>query len=442
MGLWYVMTDEYQTPDQKEDNANDLDQTLKSLPVPEAPRTDEYYSAPTWVRQEPVPAVLSVNAPATPPPSIMRESAARERARRRRVRGRKQGGEWAWVIIALTVLGVVFILGMSTLILVRSTQTEPDVLPTANFDLSNLPTAVSFRTDPNQFQSGSIITLDNGYSMMLQPWDGESRYTVLMMGIDRRPGETGLAYRTDTMIIVSLDPNTGKVGMLSIPRDLYVVMPGWNERQRINSAMVYAETNGNNGPQTAMMTVQRNLGIRIHDYLVVDFRAVMEIVDAVGGITIYNANRIYDPQYPDMNYGYDPFTLEAGEHHLDGATALKYARTRHGDNDIERARRQQEVLFAIRDRILNLDMIPQLILQAPVLMDALNANVQTSVDLNRMIELAWYLKDIPPDNINSGVMDYRYLMNYTTSSGAQVLIPNNATLGELMVQIFGPDYTQ
>jgi|FLYN01.1.fsa_nt_gi LCP family protein required for cell wall assembly len=377
-----------------------------------------------------------------PPPPLVRESAARERMRRRRVRERRGGGEWAWVIIAAAMLGVVIISSMSIFLLLRSAQEEQEVIPTA---AAVLPTPVDVRGDFSDLSAGDgqEVTLDDGRSIVLQPWNGTSRFTVLMMGLDRRPGETGLAYRTDTMMLVSIDPHSNTVGILSLPRDLYVEVPGYSALQRINSAMVLGELQRPGyGPTLAMQTAQYNFGIRVHDYVAVDFRAFITLVDAIGGIEVDVPYTINDPQYPNMYYGYEPFYLPAGFHHLDGATALKFARTRHQTSDFERAERQQQVLYAIRDRILDLEMLPQLIVQSPTLLSQLSENVYTGLTLDQMIQLAWYLKEIPPENIRTGVVDARYTMGYMTPEGASVLVPNRALIGPLMVEVFGANYSE
>ena len=135
---------------------------------------------------------------------------------------------------------------------------------------------------------------------------GSRVFTVLMLGLDRRPGDTGLAYRTDTMIIVSLDPTTNQIGILSIPRDLYVPVPGYAALQRVNTPMALG------GPTLAMQTVQYNLGIRVHDYVVVDFDAVIGIVDAIGGIEVTTDYVINDPRYPDMKLRLRPVLFTCG----------------------------------------------------------------------------------------------------------------------------------
>jgi LCP family protein required for cell wall assembly len=373
---------------------------------------------------------------APPPPPLERESAARERARRRRVQPRRRGGEWAWVIVAFAMLGVVITISMSVSLLLRASQEDDEVFSTA---VAVLPTPVDARTD---FAAQQII-LNDGRSIALTPWNGTSRFTVLVMGLDRRPGETGLAYRTDTIMLVSLDPSTNSIGILSIPRDLYVEVPGYNQLQRVNSPMVLGELRQPGaGPELAMQTVQYNLGIRIHDYVVIDFNAFIKIIDLIGGLEIDIPYSISDTLYPDMNYGYDPFYIRAGLQRLDGATALKYARTRHADNDFVRAQRQQLVMYALRDRVLSPDLLPQLIIQSPSLLAAVNDGLYTGLTLDQLIQLALYLKDIPGENIRTGVINEQYTIGYSTPQGASVLVPDRERIGPLMVEVFGANYSQ
>ncbi len=398
-------------------------------------------SLPTQAHQTPVTTAYYAGT-LPPPPPLVRESAARERMRRRRVQERRGGGEWAWVIIAGAMLSVVIIISMSVFLLLRSAQEEQEFIPTA---AAVLPTPVDVRSDFSDLSTGDgqEVILDDGRSIVLQPWNGTSRFTVLMMGLDRRPNETGVAYRTDTMMLLSLDPTTQTVGILSIPRDLYVEVPGYSALQRINSAMVLGELQRPGyGPSLTMQTAQYNFGIRVHDYLAVDFRAFITVVDAVGGIDVNVPYAINDPQYPNMYYGYEAFYLPAGFHHLDGATALKFARTRHQSSDFDRAQRQQQVLYAIRDRILDLEMLPQLIVQSPTIMSQLSENAYTGLTIDQMIQLAWYLKDIPTENIHTGVVDQNYTIGWQTPDGAAVEIPDRASIGSLMVEVFGPNYSE
>jgi len=430
---------------------SDPDQTVKSSPVPDAPQPNnwqdmsavEMYNTPLEKATASPVASSSTTAP-PPPPSLIRDSAARRRTRKRQAQ--VKGGEWAWVIVAGAIVSIVILIGMSTVLLLQGSGDNQPITPTATLDIAVLPPPIDFKdrqpVSAENAQEGDIILLADGTPVELKAWDGDSRFTILAMGIDRRPGDTSMAHLTDTMMLISIDPVANTVGILSIPRDLYVSVPGYSQPQRINVPMVLGETRSpGSGPQLAMQTVQNNLGIRVHEYLLVDFQAVIDLVNAVGGITVTTDYTINDRTYPDMNYGYDPFYLAAGTHTLDGTTALKFARTRHGDNDLERARRQQQVIFAMRDKVTDLDMIPNLIVQAPSLLASLEDNFHTGLTLNEMIQLAWFVKDVPRENITTNVIDYQYVQNRVTAQGEQVLVPVRERLGQLIVDTFGANYS-
>ncbi len=380
---------------------------------------------------------------APPPPPLDRESAARERVKRRRTGERPTGGEWVWVFVAAALFGVVLVVSLIALNLVRSSQNTGDVIATA-VNVADLPTPyVVHRDFGDGLGTGDELVLPDGSSITLVPWDGKSRFTMILAGLDRRPGEKGLTYRTDSMMLVSLDPTTKSIGILSIPRDLYVQIPGSGELQRVNTPMVFGETRkAGYGPTLLMQTVQLNLGMRVNDYMLVDFDAVVTLVDVLGGIDIDLDYDIYDSSYPNMYYGYDPFILKAGRHHLNGYDALRFARTRHGASDIQRAERQQQVIYAIRDKVLSGDTLPTLILHAPEIWANLSDNLYTGLTFEQILQLGLYVKDVKTENIKKNVIDYKYLRPYTTSEGAQVLIPNREALGALMVEVFGPTYSQ
>ena len=393
------------------------------------------------------PTVYSTSAYTThrsappPPPPMSSESGARERARKRRS-SRGSATEWAWVIVAAALFGIVIVVSLGAVVVIRANQLPQEFVPTADV-VAALPTAVIADNSANSGQLAESLILPDGSNIQLVPWDGKSRFTMILVGLDRRPGETGLAYRTDTMMLVSIDPIAQSMGVLSIPRDLYVQIPGYNSLQRVNTPMVYGETRQPGyGPTLMMQTVQLNLGIRVNEYLAVDFQAFIDFVDAIGGIDVTTDYTISDQLYPNMNYGYDPFYLPAGTHSLAGYDALRFARTRHGDSDIQRAERQQQTLLAIRDKILNFGQLPQLVGQAPAIWNSLQGKLYTGLSFEQVIQLGLYVKDIPLENIKLGVIGYEYLIPYTTGEGASVLVPNRASLGTLMVDVFGASYTQ
>ncbi len=350
-----------------------------------------------------------------------------------------------WLAIPVALIGVFVVIGLALAVMVNASAGLSTPTPADPNAIAALPTPVDARThdQPTTLRANQQITMEDGSKITLQPWNGTSRFTILLMGIDRRLGETGLGYRSDTMILASFDPQSKQLGLLSIPRDLYVPIPGYSKPQRINTALALGELQrAGYGPTLAMQTVQYNLGMGVNAYLVADFNALIKLVDAIGGIDVNVPAPIADYDFPDMSYGYDPLILNAGEQHMNGYVAQKYARTRHGDSDFDRAARQQQVLFAIRDRILNLDTLPQLVVQAPSLYASMSQNVYTELSLDQMLQLGLWLKDLPAENIHTGVIDQHYVSDYTTDDGAEVLMPYTGALPSLMVKVFGSDYQQ
>ncbi len=376
---------------------------------------------------------------------------ATERERKRQERARtRRGAEWAWVVVAVALVGITLVVSMSIFAVLRGTRAAANEAPAGMTGASAtavviVPTAVSNLQNPEASVDPALVPpVQDANSFGIVPWDGQERFTILLMGWDRRPTDPAdAAYRTDTMMLVSLDPATRQIGVLSIPRDLYVNIPGYNQLQRINSAYVLGELRQPGyGARLAMETVQYNLGIRVNDYLIVDFNAFIKTIDAIGGIDLEVPYNIYDPAYPDMGYGYDPFTITAGWQHLDGTTALKYARTRHSSNDFRRAERQQQVIFAIRDKVLDVNNLTQVVVSAPAIWSSVQEGVRTGLTFDQLLRLGWYAKDIPLENIHTGVIDEQYITFYTTPSGSSVVIPNRYALGTLMTQVFGENYNR
>jgi polyisoprenyl-teichoic acid--peptidoglycan teichoic acid transferase len=329
---------------------------------------------------------------------------------------------WSWGVIAAAVVGII---GVISLIMLAATSAQPNPTPTRTLPV------MAGKTQPPPTPTVNIPA-----------FDGKQRLTVLVLGLDKRPGEIGTGFRTDTMILLSVDPATRSIGMLSIPRDLYVPIPGQSDMQRINSAYVLGELNRpGGGPKLAMDTIQYNFGIPIHHYVVVSFDAVIGMVDAVGGIDVNVPETIDDPEYPDMNYGFDPLYIQAGPVHMDGQLALKYARTRHQGTDYDRAARQQQVLLALRQKAVKPEVLGNLVGQAGALWDRLSKGVITDFTFDQALSLGWYLKDIPAGSIKRGTVEDTYIQA-TQYNGETVLTVNRASIGELMSQLFGPDYSR
>ncbi len=273
----------------------------------------------------------------------------------------------------------------------------------------------------------------------LEPWTGTERVSILLLGIDQRCEENGPTH-TDSIMVLTIDPVGQEASLLSIPRDLWVDIPDfWADR--INQANYLGETYEypGGGPALAMRTVENLLGVPIDYYVAVNFDAFIEAIDLVGGIEIDVPEAIDDPDYPDRCYGYDPFQIEAGKQRLNGEQALKYARTRATlGGDVDRATRQQAVMLATRDQVMQLNKLPQLIAQAPQLWLTFQKNVRTNLTPDEAIQLALLAQEIPRENINTAVIDYDYVFPETTQDGRQVLVPVRENIRELRDQIFTP----
>jgi len=290
---------------------------------------------------------------------------------------------------------------------------------------------------PDFFSEETEEGANPGVSTLWQPWQGTERVNVLVLGIDERESEDG-PWRTDTMIVLTIDPLTKSGGMLSIPRDLWVPIPGFGEG-RINTANYIGDARDypGGGPALAMRTVQYNLGVPIHHYVRINFRGFIELVDLIGGIDVYVEEEINDPTYPDAHYGYDPLYIPAGWVHMDGELALKYARTRHSaGGDFDRAARQQQVLRAIMEQVTRLDLLPQLLPQAPQLWETMGDSIETDLTLDQVIGLAMLATEVPPENIRTAVIDEHYTLFWTTPDGQQVLVPVRERIRELRDYIF------
>ncbi len=331
-------------------------------------------------------------------------------------------GQRAPLIIGVALFSLIGILAIGFL---STRSVSPAALPTVN--------AIAVAST-----AGPTPTI----SLNIQPWDGKGRFTLLLMGVDKRPSELLDNSRTDVMIVLSLDPASHTAGMLSIPRDLYVPIPGEADMQRINSAYEIGELKAaGTGPALAMQTIQYNFGIHVNSYVIFTFDAVTAVIDAVGGVDLNVPQAINDDQFPDMNYGFDPLHIPAGNVHMDGAMALKYARTRHGDSDFERTHRQQDVILAVRDKVVHLNMLPQLAQQAPGLWSQLQTSFFTDLTLDKMLSLAVYARDIPPGSIHHATLEGQNV-RVIQWQGDTVLTPDRNKLTQLMTAVFGDNYTR
>ncbi len=268
----------------------------------------------------------------------------------------------------------------------------------------------------------------------LPNWEKNERINILLLGIDRRAIEQGPC-RTDTMIVVSVDPAAKSASMLSIPRDLWVLIPDYNVHNRINAAHLLGDAQDypGGGPALAKKTVQYLLGVPIHYYVRINFAGFEQIVDMLGGITINVEERIYDDQFPDENYGYMTVDIPAGIQKMDGKTALQYARVRHGSSDLARARRQQQVIAAIMDKALSMD-IP--LANLSKVLRTLGDSMDTDLTLSEIEALARLAREIRRESLRAGVIDETMTRGTKTPEGWDVLIGDPEKISQLAKELF------
>jgi LCP family protein required for cell wall assembly len=276
---------------------------------------------------------------------------------------------------------------------------------------------------------------------------GPNVINIVLLGSDRRPGDT--AWRTDVVILVSVDPDVPSITMLSFPRDLWVYIPGWRW-QRINLADGRGQVSGfpGGGPALVKQTIQYNFGIPVQYYARVDFGGYKELIDSVGGVEVIADCSLYDifPDVPDgqtdIITGVDLTTVPtgtidipiAGVYHLDGKHALWYARSRKTTSDFDRSRRQQRVLRGVWNAVREQGLIGQL----PQLWDSVTQSVETDLTLNDVIYLANVGLRVDPAHIRSRFVDGSMLMWHVTETGASVLRYNYKTIAPYLDETFAP----
>jgi LCP family protein required for cell wall assembly len=245
--------------------------------------------------------------------------------------------------------------------------------------------------------------------------------TILLMGIDQRPDEVGPGGdpgRTDSLLLMSIDYDARTAVMVSIPRDGFVVIPG-HGNERVNAAYTFGEIERRgSGAALAMKTVSQIFGVPVDRYGLVDMHSMERIIDTLGGIWIDNPYRLIDREYPTDDYRFMTIDIPAGRQVMDGVTAVQYARTRHPDSDFGRQNRQQQVLRAIRDRALHLDVLPRL----PSLISQVLEMVRTDLTPVEIAELVNFGRTIDASkDLISLPADPKLTPTYTGPGGASYI---------------------
>jgi LCP family protein required for cell wall assembly len=234
-------------------------------------------------------------------------------------------------------------------------------------------------------------------------------------------------------MLMTVNPAGPRLGMLSIPRDLYVDIPG-HSTNRINTAHFWGERQSEGGgPALTMATVARTFNVPVHGYVRLDFDGFRAIVDGVGGVDVVVDEAIVDNAFPTADYGTTRIEIPAGLQHMDGETALRYVRSRHGSSDFDRAARQQQVVIALVRSLSG----PRGWVRLPAVLGAVIGHVDTDLGLGELIQLAITGLRVGPDRLEHHVIDREMTRPWTTPTGGAVLLPLWEAIDPLVGEVFG-----
>ena len=274
----------------------------------------------------------------------------------------------------------------------------------------------------------------------------DSRVTILFTGVDSAAGRSEHLY--DSIMVVSYDPATNSVQMVSVPRDSASFPLYFGNHQtvpvttRINSLPTYVQNGWIRSPDSPYMTLVKEVsylvGIPIDYYAVMDFDGFQKMIDMVGGIDVVNQTAISDPTYDWLDGHPEGFFLAAGPQHLDGEQALAFVRSRHGSSDWARSSRQQQVLVALLHKMAQ----PDQILNLPGLISTVGSSVTTNFPSDQVADYVAIGQDVPSENIRQVVLGPPYTItgvNNVNSAATTCLL--NARVAALSIQLFGKDST-
>ena len=341
-----------------------------------------------------------------------------------------------WILLAVaTALALITFIMVSNLVTTWNITslpglaiTKPTPMPDENSDEVSDETAVEVETGVSSQPLGPTP----------EPWDGASRVTVLVMGLDYNDWRAGEGPpRTDTMMLLTLDPLSMTAGMLSIPRDLWVNIPGF-DYGKINTAYQLGEAYKvpGGGPGLAMETVESLIGVPIQYFAQIDFAVFVKFIDEIHGVKLDIPVEIYVDIYDDA---FGKKRIEPGLQVLPGEYALAYARARNTEGaDFDRANRQQQVVMGIRNRILEPQILTELFTKAPELYNEFSSGINTNLGLDELIALGWLATKIQTEDIYQGIIGEEQVNFGKSPDGLDVLKPLPDQIRVLRDEIFAP----
>jgi LCP family protein required for cell wall assembly len=264
------------------------------------------------------------------------------------------------------------------------------------------------------------------------PVDLTQTENILILGTDYRPGDPN--WRTDTIMIVVVDQALGRVGIISVPRDLWVNIPTYGQ-ERINVAEYVGDKSGypGGGAALAQRTILQVLGVPTQHYVIIKQDGLVRLVDTLGGVTVNLDCPLYEmTPDPIVPTAYDRWSLPSGPNLLDGAAAKKFVTYREIQTDFGRERRQQQLLWAIRKRVLQGDVLPRI----PDLWVALGDTFTTDLSLPEIVGFGMLGVRLQPQDIHAMSLQ-NYVTNYTVGGGEVLLLADRAAVQTAMSHLFG-----
>ncbi len=296
--------------------------------------------------------------------------------------------------------------------------------------LSGDATATSWPPTPTPEMTSTPQPTPNPIGVAPLPLDPDMQ-VIALLGIDEK--QSAGVWRTDSLILVFVQPERKKIAMISIPRDLWVYIPGhgYNRINTVDSLGVRTKHTGG-GRGLLNDTLRYNLGVPVHKYARIDFRGFVDIIDALGGVDVYVekpiADTFPDPLSPDGVFDLD---LDVGWHTMDGHTALGYSRSRRTTSDFDRSHRQQLVLKALWKKVLT----PETIARAPKLWETFEASFSTDINLVDALALATTFQGLDSDGIKSVNLGFDTAHPWTMPDGAQVLLADVEAIQQIILDL-------
>ena len=379
-----------------------------------------------------LPVQSAVPAPISPIPPVSFRGGPPGKPPRGKKNARKKRRFPIWARVLVAALAVILVLIGSVAGYLYFTFS-----PSVNNIVGQQVQRATGEGNPNASRNGADILSGPRINILLLGSDTDQKFTN---------ADGSHTYLAQTDIVVTIDPATKSVGMLSIPRDFFINVPGYGMHKLDEAYSLGGPASGDGayspgGVALSRLTIERDFGILINYYAWIGLDGFVKVIDTVGGVDVDVTHPITDDNYPDdvgnhTNdiYAYKRLYIPPGPQHLDGISALEYVRSRHADlvGDFGRSARQQQVLSALKTKLDNPDIVGKL----SSIANDLNGYVKTDMDLASVFKLMNFARSLDPNKINKVVLDPPYSSTATLPGGESIVNPNCAKIVPVIAKMF------